>query len=175
MIYMIHSFASIAYESDFHILEQNAYLPMNWSFGLWLRLRTRCFFWEHPAIRRPPYAFISVWNWYQVQRLILASHRAARNLVLALVEGRYVLHIASVPISQTGTGIEGHVHQRSVRDPALEILDEVHEPSSVNPLENYYNPEKLHSFQSPGWDLEQFNKRNQIIFIDHSFFSLQLR
>ncbi len=34
MIYMIHSFASSAYESNFHIWEQNAYLPMN--LTLWL-------------------------------------------------------------------------------------------------------------------------------------------
>jgi hypothetical protein len=104
----------------------------------------------------------------------LALHRAGRNLVLALVEGKCVLHIASGPISQTGTSIEEHVHQRSVCDSALEILDEVHEPSSVNPLEDYYDPEKLHSFQSPGRDLEQFNKRSQIIFIDHSLFLFSL-
>jgi hypothetical protein len=77
-------------------------------------------------------------------------------------------------ISQTGTSIEEHVHQRSVCDSALKILDEVHEPSSVNPLEGYYDPEKLHSFQSPGRNLEQFNKRSQIIFSDHSLFLFSL-
>ncbi len=100
----------------------------------------------------------------------MALHRAGRNLVLALVEGKYVLQIASGPISQTGTSMEEHVHQRSVRDSALEILDEVHEPTSVNPLEDYCDPEKLHSFQTPGRDLE----RGQIIFIDHSLFLFSL-
>jgi hypothetical protein len=66
--------------------------------------------------------------------------------------------------------MEEHVHQRSVRDSALEILDEVHEPTSVNPLEDYCDPEKLHSFQTPGRDLE----RGQIIFIDHSLFLFSL-
>jgi hypothetical protein len=70
--------------------------------------------------------------------------------------------------------MEEHVHQRSVRDSALEILDEVHEPTSVNPLEDYCDPEKLHSFQSPGRDLEWLNKRGQIIFIDHSLFLFSL-
>ncbi len=104
----------------------------------------------------------------------MALHRAGRNLVLALVEGKYVIQIASGPISQTGTSMEEHVHQRSVRDSALEILDEVHEPTSVNPLEDYCDPEKLHSFQSPGRDLEWLNKRGQIIFIDHSLFLFSL-
>ncbi len=104
----------------------------------------------------------------------MALHRTGRNLVLALVEGKYVLHIASAPISQIGTSMEEHVHQRSVWDSALDILDEVHEPTSVNPLEDYCDPESLQSFQSPGRDLEQFNTRGQVIFIDHSLFLFSL-
>jgi hypothetical protein len=42
-----------------------------------------------------------------------------------------------------------HLHQRSVCDPALEILGEVDEPNPVNPLEDCWDPEKLHNFPEP--------------------------
>jgi hypothetical protein len=47
-----------------------------------------------------------------------------------------------------------HLHQRSVCDSALEILDEVHE---LNPVNDSWDPE-IHSFQSPGGTLERSNK-----------------
>jgi hypothetical protein len=43
-----------------------------------------------------------------------------------------------------------HLHQRSVCDPALEILDEVHQSNPVNPLKVYWDLEKMHSFEIPG-------------------------
>ncbi len=43
-----------------------------------------------------------------------------------------------------------HLYQRSVCDPALEILDEVQESNPVNPLEDFLDSENGHGFQSPG-------------------------
>jgi hypothetical protein len=44
-----------------------------------------------------------------------------------------------------------HLHQRSLCDPALEILDEVHQLlNPVNPLEDCWDDEKMHNFQIPG-------------------------
>jgi hypothetical protein len=52
-----------------------------------------------------------------------------------------------------------HLHQRSVRDPALKILDEVHEYNPVDPLELFWDPEKMHSFESPGAALNSLINR----------------
>jgi hypothetical protein len=49
-----------------------------------------------------------------------------------------------------GGGFLEHLHQHSVCDPALEILDQVHQLNTVNPLEDCWHAEKNHSFQSPG-------------------------
>jgi hypothetical protein len=50
-------------------------------------------------------------------------------------------------------------------DSALEILDEVQELKPADPLEDYYHPENLHSFQSPEGALEQSNRYSQIVSI----------
>jgi hypothetical protein len=55
-------------------------------------------------------------------------------------------------------------------DLELEILDEVQQSNAVNPLEDFCDPERIHSFHSPGGALEQSNKYNQIVFIDCSLF-----
>jgi hypothetical protein len=39
-----------------------------------------------------------------------------------------------------------HLHQRSVCDPDLKILDEVHQLNPVSPLEDGWDPENIHSF-----------------------------
>ncbi len=61
----------------------------------------------------------------------------------------------------------GDLHQHSVCDPVLEILDVVHQSNPMNPLE-----EECTAFQSSGGALEQSNKHSQIIFIDGSQFLL---
>jgi hypothetical protein len=51
-------------------------------------------------------------------------------------------------------------------------LDEVHESNEVNLLlEDCWDPEKLHTFQSSGGVLEQSNKHNPNVFIDCSLVS----
>jgi hypothetical protein len=58
-----------------------------------------------------------------------------------------------------------HLPQCSVCDSALEISFEVHRLNPVNPLEDYCDPEKnAHLLRA----LEEFNKHNQIVFIDFS-------
>jgi hypothetical protein len=52
----------------------------------------------------------------------------------------------------------------------LEILDEAQQSNAVNPLEDFCDPERMHSFHSPGGAQEQSNKYNQIVFIDCSLF-----
>ncbi len=42
-----------------------------------------------------------------------------------------------------------HLHQRSVCEPAREILIQVHQSNPVNPLEDFCDPESRHNFQSP--------------------------
>jgi hypothetical protein len=56
-----------------------------------------------------------------------------------------------------------HLDQPSGCDPALEILDGVHQSNPVNPLETLKNPTALRA-------LEPFGKHNQIVFIDFSLF-----
>jgi len=67
-----------------------------------------------------------------------------------------------------------HLHQCSGCDPALEILDEVHQSNPVNLLllEDCWDPEIFLnlSVQSPGGVLEQSNKHNPIVLIDCSLF-----
>jgi hypothetical protein len=46
-----------------------------------------------------------------------------------------------------------HLHQRSVCDPALEILDEVQKSDPAASLEECCDPETIHSFQSTGGDV----------------------
>jgi hypothetical protein len=43
-----------------------------------------------------------------------------------------------------------HLHQRSVCDPELEILDEVHQLNPASPLEDCWDLESMHSLQTPG-------------------------
>jgi hypothetical protein len=44
-----------------------------------------------------------------------------------------------------------HLHQHSLYDPAVEILDEVHQLlNPVNRLEDCWDPENMHNFQIPG-------------------------
>ncbi len=62
------------------------------------------------------------------------------------------------------------LHQRSVCDIALEILDEVQQENPVDSLEDFCDPEKMYSFQSPGGGLKQSDKHSQIVFIDCSLF-----
>ncbi len=50
------------------------------------------------------------------------------------------------------------LHQRSVCDPALEMLDESHEYNPVNPLDDCLRPEK------------ESDKHSQIVFSDCSLF-----
>jgi hypothetical protein len=65
---------------------------------------------------------------------------------------------------QVGIASE-HLPQCSVCDSALEISFEVHQLNPVNPLEDYWDPEKkAHLFRA----LEEFNKHNQIVFNDFS-------
>ncbi len=52
-----------------------------------------------------------------------------------------------------GTSLE-HLHRHSVREPALKILDEVQLSNPVDPLEDWYGPKKIHTYQSPGGSLE---------------------
>jgi len=62
-----------------------------------------------------------------------------------------------------------HLHQHSVCDPALEILDEVYQSNLVDPVESSEstgNPKNLIAFRA----LEQSNKDSQIVFIDCSLF-----
>jgi hypothetical protein len=61
-----------------------------------------------------------------------------------------------------------HLHQHSVCDPALEILDEVHQ--WIRWAGRLLGPEKNHSFQSREEDLEQCKKHSQIVFVDCSMF-----
>jgi hypothetical protein len=61
-----------------------------------------------------------------------------------------------------------HLHQHSVCDPALEILDEVHQ--WIRRAGRLLGPEKNHSFQSREEDLEQCKKHSQIAFVDCSMF-----
>jgi hypothetical protein len=58
------------------------------------------------------------------------------------------------------------LHQRSVCDPALEILDGVHQSNPVNPLETLKSPTALRA-------LELYSKQSQIIFIDFSLFLIR--
>jgi hypothetical protein len=58
----------------------------------------------------------------------------------------------------------------SVCDPALEVVHEVHHSNPVNPLEDFWDPEKVHKLQSLGGALEQSNRLSQIVFIDFSLF-----
>jgi len=61
------------------------------------------------------------------------------------------------------------LHQHSVCDPALEILDEVYQSNLVDPVESSEstgNPKNLIAFRA----LEQSNKDSQIVFIDCSLF-----
>jgi len=54
-----------------------------------------------------------------------------------------------------------HLDERSVCDPALEMLAEVHQSSPVNPLKTLKNPTALRA-------LERCNKDSQIVFTDFS-------
>jgi hypothetical protein len=54
----------------------------------------------------------------------------------------------------------------------LEILDEVHQWNLVIPLEECWEPENMHTFQSPGEALEQSTKHTQIVFFDCSLFPI---
>ncbi len=68
-----------------------------------------------------------------------------------------------------------HLHQRSVCDTALEILDEVHQSKNpVNPLEDYLDRvKKCRAFiQSPAGALEQSSKHSEIVFILCSLFPI---
>jgi hypothetical protein len=47
-----------------------------------------------------------------------------------------------------------HLHRHSVRVLVLKILDEVQLSNPVDPLEDWYDPQKLHTYQSPGGSRE---------------------
>jgi hypothetical protein len=79
-----------------------------------------------------------------------------------------------------GAGSWEHLHQRSVCDPALKILEEVHHSNPANPLEDSCKPENVHTaFRERLWRasrgaLEQANKHSQMVFIDCSLFLIWL-
>jgi hypothetical protein len=85
-----------------------------------------------------------------------------------------VIHKLPSLIIMTLIAYQEHLHQRSVCDPALVTLDEVHQENPVNPLEDYKYPdsEKMYSFASPGGALEESNKHSQIAFIHCSLFPI---
>jgi len=47
-----------------------------------------------------------------------------------------------------------HLHRHSGGDSALQILDDVQLSNPVDPLEDWYDAKKMHTYQSPGGSLE---------------------
>jgi hypothetical protein len=80
----------------------------------------------------------------------------ARRLLGTTLNDEYnkyhILYIKYTYTPQRLSSSVEHLHQCSVCDPPVEILDEVHQSHPVNPLEetDCWDPKHMHGLQSPG-------------------------